>query len=254
MLNISSFLAHFQGLASRTATAPLLYIEIYAHIIDSTNDIVHLRFFIFSWDMDISYSYDGNEDKILRPYKMAMLRRIHGLQFKKLLPYCDKGQNPYHFYLMFPPEAAESEEFISTWIKTCKPESKIYSSRDAKSWDFFKSSPRIEFGVVLVHEAFTILHQVPGLYSIVNDQKKSISFWWISDSESPYPFYPSRYQAEVQPSRINAVRLFPHGCAFLLTPSFLVAEPQKAYELLNWFLVGQRAKVCLISFSFGMFS
>jgi chromo domain-containing protein 1 len=194
--------------------------------------------------MDISYSYNDNKDKILRPYKMTMARRMHGIQFKKLLPHCNMGQNPYYFYLMFPPEAVESEEFISAWLKTSKPESRIYSSRDTTSWDSFKSSPRIDFGVVLVHEAFTSLHKVPGLYTIVVDQQKSISFWWVSDSESPYTLYPSRYQPEVQPSRINAVRLFPHGCAFLLTPSFLVAEPQKAYELLNWFLSGQRAKVC----------
>lgn len=31
-------------------------------------------------------------------------------------------------------------------------------------------------------------------------------------------------------------RLFPHGCAFFLTPSFIIAESDISYDILNWFL------------------
>ncbi|KAG4427215.1 hypothetical protein IFR05_017303, partial [Cadophora sp. M221] len=37
-------------------------------------------------------------------------------------------------------------------------------------------------------------------------------------------------------------RLFPHGCAFLLTPSFLVAEPALSHTILNWFLTSPESK------------
>ena len=40
--------------------------------------------------------------------------------------------------------------------------------------------------------------------------------------------------------QITATRLLPHGHAFFLTPSFLVAEPEKAYALVKWF--GDRGK------------
>ena len=37
------------------------------------------------------------------------------------------------------------------------------------------------------------------------------------------------------PGQLTATRLLPHGHAFFLTPSFLIAEPERAYQLLIWF-------------------
>jgi hypothetical protein len=37
------------------------------------------------------------------------------------------------------------------------------------------------------------------------------------------------------PGQISATRLFPHGHAFFLTPSFLIAEPKRACYIIKWF-------------------
>lgn len=208
---------------------------------------IRLRFFIFQWDMNISQflSKEPGSGAFGQPYRMAMVERLHGLELKNLLPNCQAGQNPYNFFLMFPATAKQSEDFVTAWIKSANPESKIHSSRHEGSWNFFTQTPTIKLGVVLVHEsAAPALEQLPSLFAAVNRPlQMTLAFWFVSDSDSPYPLFPSRYSEEPPVmGRIRATRLFPRGCAFLVTPSFLVAEPQKAYDLFKWFLEQPKPK------------
>lgn len=213
---------------------------------DYPNDI-RLRFFIFHWDLNVSQflSKESGSGAFGQPYRMAMLERLHGLDLKDILPNSSPGQNPYNFFLMFPATAKQSEDFITAWIKSVNPESKIHSSRHEGSWNFFIQTPTIKLGVVLVHEsAAPALEQLPSLFAAVNRPlQRTLTFWFVSDSDTLYPLFPSRYSGEPPViGRIRATRLFPRGCAFLVTPSFLVAEPQKAYDLFRWFLEQPKPK------------
>jgi hypothetical protein len=198
-----------------------------------------LRYFIFQSDVDIRQSLKINPTSLAigSPYRDILVDRVHGLDFKKLLPIAKKSRPP-NFYLLFPSTASQSAEFIISWLRS-KRTCKIYSSQIEGSWNYFTHTPEIDNGIILVHEsAAAELYRLPNLYSIVVE--KRFTFWYLSESNSPYPLFPSTFYDfdDSTMGRLNAIRLFPHGCAFLLTPSFLVAEPHNAYQILNWFILG----------------
>lgn len=64
--------------------------------------------------------------------------------------------------------------------------------------------------------------------------KKSITFWNIADGAAEYPIYGPPGGSNL--GQITATRLLPHGHAFFLTPSFLIAEPDKAHRVIRWFV------------------
>jgi chromo domain-containing protein 1 len=206
-----------------------------------------LRYFIFQSDVDIRQSSKMNPTSLAigAPYRDILVNRVHGLDFKKLLPIAKKSRPP-NFYLLFPSTASQCAEFIILWLRSSKPTCKIYSSQSEGSWHYFTHTPEIDNGVILVHEsAAAELYRLPNLYSIVVE--KRFTFWYLSESNSPYPLFPSTsYDFDDSTmGQLNAIRLFPHGCAFLLTPSFLVAEPHNAYQILSWFLGGGKPKYLL---------
>lgn len=169
-------------------------------------------------------------------YRKDLVRAVHGLSVEHLIPYLDKDQkkNPYNFYLLFPPNANETAVFVTSWLQSSRPESRIFSSQTEGSWAYFVRN--FGLGVVLVHESFASeICSLPMLSDLIY-KRSTVNFWYISDSSSPYPMFPSDYELD-HPSlgKLNATRLFPHGATFLLTPSFIVAEPERTYALLVWF-------------------
>ena len=72
--------------------------------------------------------------------------------------------------------------------------------------------------------------------------ERRFTFWFIAEGGAKYPIYGP--PEEVSLGQITATRLLPHGHAFFVTPSFLVAEPERAYGLLKWF-VGKHAEASL---------
>jgi len=208
-----------------------------------------LRYFVFSCALDIKKTLETKPLARLPsqiPYRTTITNKIHRLQFQRLLPVYKKGENPYNFYLLFPATANYTEEFLTSWLRASHQECKIYSSHTAGSWEFFIS--QVELGVVLIHESVAAdIDRIPSLFQIVNQDKKprkTFAFWYISDSTSPYPLFPSTNYASNNGSMgsITSTRLFPHGCAFLLTPSFLVSEPGYFLHLLDWFLMREKGK------------
>lgn len=144
------------------------------------------------------------------------------LNFETFIPPHNVEHSPYQFFLMFPATQTAVEDLVHTWILRHHQESKIFSSRKEESWDDFTTSKKFKIGIVLVHEELILsLCEIPGIRDIAisshSFDKRLTTFWCISENMG----------------QMLATRLFPHGCAFLLTPSLLVAEPQKAYELLE---------------------
>lgn len=109
------------------------------------------------------------------------------------------------------------------------------------SWDHFSQDKESVkegfFRVVLIHElAITEIFRIPNLAPILNNT--DTVFWQFSDGSLRRPLYPSNYlNLKSKFGDITATELFPHGYAVLLTPSFLVAEPKAAFELIRWFIV-----------------
>lgn len=123
---------------------------------------------------------------------------------------------------------------MRTLLSEQNKDSKIYDGNKAGSWDYFRKT--FSTGVVLVHEAATAsLHLLPALFDVIST--KAFSFWCISSGETLYPPFPSKcYQMDHSTlGKISATRLFPQGVAMLLTPSLIVADPLRAYNMVKHF-------------------
>jgi chromo domain-containing protein 1 len=194
-----------------------------------------LRYFIFWSNFNIRYSLKMNPITLAidAPYRNILADRVHGLDYKQLLPIIRRQKAPV-FFLLFPSTASQTADFIVSWLRSSSRSCKIYSSQSEDSWHYFIDNPEIRDGIILVREsAAAEPHRLPNLYSVV--VKKNFTFWYLSESNSPYPLFPSTSYGfdNSTMGQLSAVRLFPHGCAFLLTPSFLLAEPHNAYQILK---------------------
>ncbi len=199
-----------------------------------------LRYLIFKHDFEPSNP--SSELQFGEPYKKTLMDKIHGLRLEKLLPVYDKekGHNPFKFFLLFPASQQQDSDFFAAWIRASYAESQIYDSRSKGSWDFFVKSNN-EYGVILIHEAITgSIYKMPFLNRLIN-KYANIAIWNVSDPSSAFPAFPSTSLSSGL-GRVRLTRLFPHGCAFFLTPSFLIAEPEMTYEILKWFLLGLKPK------------
>jgi chromo domain-containing protein 1 len=203
---------------------------------DLSNDAA-LRYLIFETNAQLSGqlhapAFDYSSNQFLR----TLARNIHKLSFTKLLPKPTKPvkDKAYHFYLLFPESANQTAQFISSWLtasyssKFCK----IYSSQTEGSWDYFVNSPEIEHGIVLVHSSvIAYVSELPGLLKLFATRPDT--FWYINDSGSLYPLFDAPIGSTL--GQTTATRLLSHGQAILLTPSLLVADPDRALQLIRWF-------------------
>ncbi|TAQ86416.1 hypothetical protein B7494_g5266 [Chlorociboria aeruginascens] len=166
-------------------------------------------------------------------YKKILVTRLYDLHFRALLP--NTSQDPYNFYLLFPSTASSSANVLASWLKSCR-DCKIYHSEIEGSWDHFCALMKTgKTGVILIHEsAIALVSELP---SILRLSHMNTNFWHIADSASRYPLFPSLsfHADDPKPGQIIPTRLFPHGAAIFLTPSFIIADPHKTRNLLVWF-------------------
>ena len=190
----------------------------------------NLRFAVFQTNLDIGKPLIHKEAEPTL-YRKTLTKRLHGLRYSKLVPKSKNKEPIYHFYLLFPASANSTAEFLASWLRSSDARCKVYSSQTEGSWDFFAKSTSIEIGIVLVHElAVALISDLPSLFSAIY---KSYSFWCINDSSSKYTAFPALESPSL--GQISVCRILPHGHVFLLTPSFLVADPENAFLFLKWF-------------------
>ncbi|KAH7413437.1 hypothetical protein BKA64DRAFT_354531 [Cadophora sp. MPI-SDFR-AT-0126] len=212
--------------------------EEWSFLEQSASEESRLRYLIFKHDFHPEVGGSQHVPAKLEfgePYRTLLADKIQGMRLKNLLPVFPKDKNPYKFFLMFPGSEKLMAQYFSAWILASHPESQIFDSLSEGSWDFYVKNMD-GYGVILIHESIaSSLHQLPFLSRIL--KHAGIVIWNVSDSVSLYPLFPSTLLApDPHVGRLRFTRLFPHGCAFLLTPSFIVAEPERSHEILNWFL------------------
>jgi chromo domain-containing protein 1 len=196
-----------------------------------------LRYHIFESNHDVSSLSRTFSAEIIkpsldlkRPYLEHLVEVTLGLQYKKLLPVQKGGHKAHNFYLLFPPKSTSFASFLITWIRSCNPECRVFVSQKEGSWHAFMSAGT---GTIIIHETLVpLIFRLPNLGELFNNRGGSI-VWCIGNSLS------SLHSMAVGDNAIAnepaLLRLFPHGGAVFLTPSFLMEEPQKTYELLKWF-------------------
>ncbi|KAK4184865.1 chromo domain-containing protein 1 [Podospora australis] len=168
----------------------------------------------------------------------VLMKRLFNMDYAQLLPTA-KPLTSHNFFLAIPSAKRHVGLAIKRWLRECHSTSQIYTSDDAGGWDAFRSKLSSDSmpGVVIVHEALAwSLMRFPNLSQyLIND---SDAYWCLTEPTSSTPIYPSLpfLERPVRPGDMRLTRLFPHGSAILLTPSFLVSEPQRAFDIIEWFL------------------
>ncbi|CZT10504.1 uncharacterized protein RCO7_07499 [Rhynchosporium graminicola] len=204
-----------------------------------------LRYFLFEHNLEPGNRHVPAEQVYAEPYRTLLAAKLHGLRLKNLLPPCSEKENPYNFFLLFPISEKQMLKYFSAWILASHAESKVFDSLAEGAWDCFVktyTTMKTPKAVIFVHESMAAsLHQVPHLKHVI--KQGGIIWWNVSDSTSLYPLFHSVYSGpQTNVGRLKFTRLFPHGCAILLTPSFLIAEPEHSSTILNWFLGPSKSK------------
>ncbi len=221
------------------------WIDLFGQEPSSPSGQISLRFRIFSSALDcgrVLPSLDQLVDeasigpKATEHNRVAIMAKFLGLDYTRLLPVFP-GLETHNFFVAFPHSQAFLLLTLCRWLRTCNPACRIYTAERPGSWSAFRSCVTHEPGVVIVHEQLAqSLSLFPNLDRYLTNNRDT--YWCFSGPRYPRPVFPSITTpgTTVPPGTVQLTRLFPHRAAILLTPSFLVSEPQRAVEFLMWWL------------------
>ncbi|EFQ32933.1 chromo domain-containing protein [Colletotrichum graminicola] len=170
--------------------------------------------------------------------RTAIFRDLLRFDYRQLLP--PKVVDGHHnFYLAFPPSRKLLLDAVSEWLRAENPTCRVFSTKTMGDWAAFTNPKKVTQGVIIVHETATdTLRRFPGLLKLLlHSNSVTYWFWCIGESLQQHPLYPSirSTHRKAAPGTIELTRLFPHGNAILVTPSFLVSEPRRSLQLFEWY-------------------
>lgn len=141
----------------------------------------------------------------------------------------------YAIYLAFPQAKRDLCSSICAWMREVKPECKIYTTYDQGAWISFLNMSQGSKGIILVHEAlvWTIRH-FPSLFNVLRNTDTTV--WCFSEPLPAHPLYPSQLLEPTIPGTMSFTPLFPQGHAILITPSFMVSQPEDTKAIFHWYI------------------
>lgn len=203
-----------------------------------------LKYFAFGLPHDISRLIrpvsaitEGSTDITVGQEQTAVFRRLLGLRYHQLVAGPCKDKDHY-FYLIFPDSAINWYRALCCWLSSCKSDCKIYTSFDPGSWSAYLEKANSQCGVVIIHEAAVFnVRRLPSAAESL--QTHNIQYWCFSESMDNMQHIRPGVSDGSRPAPTPVSRIFPWGKAILLTPSFILSQPQKTYELLCWYFPNQ---------------
>lgn len=167
--------------------------------------------------------------------KIVLFPTILGIQYSALIATANRNKKTSaHFFLAFPERALEWQRSIGSWLSTREKTCSIYTNFESGSWLAFVEKAKTERGIIIVHEALVpFLRRFPQLAKLL--LKCPVNVWHFSESVDIGPPHPLAGSLIVPAMSTKLSRLFPVGSVVLVTPSFLVSEPQAAYKFFKWF-------------------
>ncbi|POS72863.1 chromodomain protein-3 [Diaporthe helianthi] len=205
---------------------------------------VALRHFIFRSSHNISRlirspsaTTDQTVPAAIGKGQKAVFRSLLGMRYGKLIA-GPREKKEHHFFLVFPEIAVEWYRTICSWLFVCNSHCKIYTSFDAGSWAAFLERSNSQCGVIVIHETVVdFVRRFPSIAEILRTDN-NYNFWRFSATKG----LQQAQSSELSSRRLTLdvfSRIFPMGKAILVTPSFLVCEPQKTLQLFEWFFGNQ---------------
>ncbi|ROT40238.1 hypothetical protein SODALDRAFT_329923 [Sodiomyces alkalinus F11] len=168
--------------------------------------------------------------------RVKAMSLFFGLSYDQLLPTELRSRHRTHnFFLTFPPSKRLTYNFLCAWLRDANPACRIFSSLDPGDWRAFIDISAEEGGCIIIHETATsTVRLFPNVAELLFDKdNSSFSFWSFEEGLQKFPYGLSLSAHAVYPGQFRFSRLFPHGSAILFTPSFLIAQPCRARQLLS---------------------
>lgn len=119
----------------------------------------------------------------------------------------------------------------------CEPKCRIFSSELKGSFaKFIECTKRAPANAtVILHEEVTNrIRRIPLIFQLVD---RGYNFYSLATGRRTPPRFPSLPGFDLKPNQHAITRLFSHGRAFLITPSFVISDPIKFYDFIQWFSV-----------------
>ncbi|KAF3766380.1 hypothetical protein M406DRAFT_330207 [Cryphonectria parasitica EP155] len=205
-------------------------------------DSVALRYLVFRSTYPI-YRLVRPSSDVQEPLHMDvgigadMFEKILNLRYNHLVAGSAQHKNKF-FFLAFPERSLAWLASICSWLTMRDPGCKIYTNFETGGWSAFVRQTKEGCGIVILHEAvIPLVRRFPSMAQLL--QGYNINFWHFSESLDLQQVQPSIDSKVVPVVPTMFSRLFPFGKAFLITPSFIVSQPQEALRFLTWFFETQ---------------
>ncbi|TPX09532.1 uncharacterized protein E0L32_009275 [Thyridium curvatum] len=196
-----------------------------------------LRYVIFSSHFDCgpflrSSPIAGQPTKAMASEggRRELMKDIFGLKaddFNRMVsPSSSAPVDGPRIYLAFSPSQIELLKQVGWWFRECAPTSHILSTSQSGSWTAFALMATEQQATIIVHaEVLGAIRRFPNIAQLLQSQLQH-QIWCLNES----------IEDTSRPSIVGLTQLFPCGTAVLVTPSFIVTEPRRAYELFDWFI------------------
>ncbi|KAK0626107.1 hypothetical protein B0T14DRAFT_389119, partial [Immersiella caudata] len=218
-----------------------------------------LRYFIFSSQVDCMRALAPLPDTIPAPSsgraeaetvlppetttrvvssREVVFKRFFNFEYRRLLPYTArrKPTTPDVFFLVFPESKAQVLATLYNWLRDCNPNCQIFLSCQTGAWKAFRATVDREPGVVILHDILTpSFRRFPNLGRYLVEKKDE--YWCFVEPHRPQPFPTISLVDDPSPlSHMQLSRIFSLRTAILLTPSFMLSQPQELDKFLKWFV------------------
>ncbi|KAI0010616.1 hypothetical protein F4779DRAFT_638786 [Xylariaceae sp. FL0662B] len=176
------------------------------------------------------------DDKEQGSYSRVVIKDLTGLNFAQFLPQEPKLRDNQVFMLLIPEREMQVSNVIKLWLRSYQPDCRIFSHEYKESWSRFHEAVRAgAAGTIIFHEDVTCsIRKIPRIFQMV-DSRRCYTFWDLATGQFNPPRFPSDIDASIEPGALQLTRLFPHGRAFLITPSFALSDPERLCQFLDWF-------------------
>ncbi|KAM4066931.1 hypothetical protein HRG_000941 [Hirsutella rhossiliensis] len=156
------------------------------------------------------------------------------LEYDQLLPPSARRENRHNFFLAFPPSARQETNLISQWLRYFDADCNIKSSLHPGSWSSFL---KYDHGTLILHEdAIWAVRLFPNFANLLRAPSGTFKFFLFKGAD-PLPHVPPSRDSLCLSSGASKQLspIFRPGTAFLVTPSFLLSQPEQAYVFVKWF-------------------
>ncbi|CAI6092494.1 unnamed protein product [Clonostachys chloroleuca] len=160
------------------------------------------------------------------------------LDSNRLVPQLRLNQSvqSHNVFIAFPtPSRVQEARFISTWLRvSTKIDLHVYSASIPGDWASFRGTGT---GTIIIHEdVISKIRLFPEIAEMMRETGRNGNYAVFIFQQALAQF--CRFPSSVQKSQVGDIilyRILPSHKVLMMTPSFILSQPQQAYDFVRWF-------------------